>query len=43
MAEPPDCLGGQWDDLGNLRSAGVLSQLQQRQGSEDDSHLLPPL
>jgi hypothetical protein len=42
MAEPPDCLGGQWDDLGNLRSAGVLSQLQQRQGSEDDSHLLHP-
>jgi hypothetical protein len=40
MAEPPDCLGGQWDDLSNLRSAGVLSQLQQRQGSEDDSNLL---
>jgi hypothetical protein len=40
MAESPDCLGGQWNDLGNLRSADVLSQLQQRQGSEDDPHLL---
>ncbi len=42
MAESPDCLSGQGDDLGNLRSAGVLGQLQQRQGSEDNSHLMHP-
>src|SRR5580692_2540819 len=42
MAKPTDCLGGQWDDTGNLWSAGVLGQLQQCQGSEDDSHLLHP-
>ncbi len=28
--------------FGNLRSAGVLGQLQQRQGSEDNSHLMHP-
>ena len=40
MAQPPNCLRGQLDDLGDLGCAGMLSQLQKGQGPQNDADLL---
>ncbi len=40
MTEPTDGLWGEWDHLGDLRRAGLLSQLQECQGPQDHPDLL---
>ena len=40
MADRPDGLRSERHDLGNPRRTSPFTQLQQRQGAEDDSNLL---
>jgi hypothetical protein len=40
MAQPPNRLRREGDQLGDLRRAGAFSQLQQRQRPQDDAYLL---
>lgn len=40
MAQPPNCLWGQLDELGDQGCAGMLSQLQKSQGPQNDADLL---
>jgi len=40
MAQSPNCLWGQVDHLGDRGCAGMLGQLQKRQGPQNDADLL---
>src|SRR5215470_18264873 len=40
MANGANGLRSEWDDSGNPRRAGAFRQFQQRQGTQDDPHLL---